>query len=216
MFPISSSLTRRLASLHRIARGFASPASSVPSRRSDFLPSLSPDSLLVRPAIPRTAAAHEEAGSCRLPAPYRNCAGASILFLRPRSWRQGRTSQVPGQPLREHALLFDPGGLNASGHYDTLSVAFRPVDNVGSAIGHLSRLNHTACSLAVYASWLGLLRSHHARLASRWRPTLAGQDLNLLGCFRRFLSVMSLHITSIPLRQALPGAPTDVTPSRWR
>lgn len=52
---------------------------------------------------------------------------------------------------------------------------------------------------------------HHARLASRWRPTLAGQDLNLLGCFRRFLSVMSLHITSILLRQALPGAPNDVT-----
>jgi hypothetical protein len=94
---------------------------------------------------------------------------------------------------------------------DASDVAFRSVDNVGSAIGHLSRLNHTACSLAVYASRLGLLRSHHARLASRWRPTLAGQDLNLLGCFRRFLSVMSLHITSIPLRQALPGAPTAVT-----
>ena len=99
---------------------------------------------------------------------------------------------------------------------DASDVAFRSVDNVGSAIGHISRLNHTACSLAVYASRLGLLRSHHARLASRWRPTLAGQDLNLLGCFRRFLSVMSLHITSIPLRQALPGAPTGVTPSRWR
>jgi hypothetical protein len=28
--------------------------------------------------------------------------------------------------------------------------------------------------------------------------------LNLLGCFRRFLSAMSLPITSIPLRQALP------------
>jgi hypothetical protein len=127
-----------------------------------------------------------------------------------------RISQVPGQPLREHALLFDPGGPNASGHYDALGVAFRSVDDVGSAIGHLSRLNHTACSLAVYASRLGLLRSHHARLASRWRPTLAGQDLNLLGCFRRFLSVMSPHITSIPLRQALPGAPTAVTPPRWR
>ena len=108
-----------------------------------------------------------------------------------------RISQVPGEPLREHALLFDPGGPNASGHYDAFDVAFRSVDDVGSAIGHISRLNHTACSLAVYTSRLGLLRSHHARLASRWRPTLAGQDLNLLGCFRRFLSVMSLHITSI-------------------
>ncbi len=99
----------------------------------------------------------------------------------------GRISQVPGQPLREHALLFDPGGPNASGHYDALGVAFRSVDDVGSTISHISRFNHTACSLAVYASRLGLLRSHHARLASRWRPTLAGPDLNPLGCFRRFL-----------------------------
>ena len=99
MFPISSSLTRRLASLHRIARGFASPASSVPSRRSDFLPSLSPDSLLVRPAIPRTAADHEEAGSCRLPAPRRNYAGASILFLRPRSWRRAGSPRFLGSPF---------------------------------------------------------------------------------------------------------------------
>jgi len=69
--------------------------------------------------------------------------------------------------LPEHALLFDTGRPNASGHYDALSVAFRSVDNVGSAIGHLSRLNHTACSLTVYTSPLGLLRSHHAKLASR-------------------------------------------------
>src|SRR5439155_19614299 len=31
---------------------------------------------------------------------------------------------------------------------------------VGSAFSHVSRLNHTACSLAVYASQLGLLRSN--------------------------------------------------------
>src|SRR5207244_2091758 len=66
------------------------------------------------------------------------------------------------------------------------------------------RLNHTACSPAVYASRLGLLRSHHATLASRWRPTFAGQDLNLLGCFSK------VHITSILLRQASPGAPAGV------
>jgi hypothetical protein len=63
---------------------------------------------------------------------------------------------LPGcwSALREHALLFDPGGSNASGHYDALSVAFRSVDDVGPAIGHISRLNHTVCSLAVYASRL--------------------------------------------------------------
>ena len=53
----------------------------------------------------------------------------------------GRISQVPGQPLREHALLFDPGGPDASGHCDTPDVAFPTVDSVGSAFRHLSRLN---------------------------------------------------------------------------
>ncbi len=39
----------------------------------------------------------------------------------------------------------------------------------------LSRLDHTACTLAVYASQAGLPQ-HHARLASGWWPPLAGQD----------------------------------------
>jgi hypothetical protein len=45
----------------------------------------------------------------------------------------GGISQVPGQPLREHALLFDPGGPHASGPCDAPDVAFPPVDLVGSA-----------------------------------------------------------------------------------
>jgi hypothetical protein len=215
MFPISSSLTRRLASLHRIARDSllrlpryhqGVPTSCRPSRPTHF-------SFVWRYHALLRIMRKRGVAVCRLlvgTAPVPQSSSFATLV------ETSRISQVPGQPLREHALLFDPGGLNASGHYDALSVAFRPVDDVGSAIGHLSRLNHTACSLAVYASRLGLLRRHHARLASRWRPALAGQDLNLLGCFRRFLSVMSLHITSIPLRQALPGAPAGVTPSRWR
>ena len=69
-------------------------------------------------------------------------------------------SQVPRQPLCEHALLFDPGGPRASGHCDARDVAFRSADGVGSAFSHVSRLNYTACSLAVYASRLGLLRSN--------------------------------------------------------
>lgn len=212
MFPINSSLTRRLASLHRIARGSllrllryhqGVPTSCRPSRPAHC-------SFVWRYHVLLRVMRKRGVAVCRLlvgtaPVPQ------SSSFARARGDKQ----DLPGSwatPSRTCSLLFDPGGPNASGHYDALSVAFRSVDNVGSAIGHLSRLNHTACSLAVYASRLGLLRSHHARLASRWRPTLAGQDLNLLGCFRRFLSAMSLHITSIPLRQALPGAPTAVTP----
>ena len=206
MFPISSSLIRRLASLHRIARDsllrFPRYYQGVPTSHSPFRPTHFS-------FVWRYHALLRPGGSGELP-----FAGSSSELRRclnplpsPAFVEMSRISQVPGQPLREHALLFDPGGPNASGHYDALSVAFRSVDDVGSAIGHLSRLNHTACSLAVYASRLGLLRSHHARLASRWRPTLAGQDLNLLGCFRRFLSAMSLHITSIPLRPSFAWRP---------
>lgn len=104
---------------------------------------------------------------------------------------RGDGQDLPGSwtaPSRTCSALRSRRTGCAKATNDASDVAFRSVDNVGSAIGHLSRLNHTACSLAVYASRLGLLRSHHARLASRWRPTLAGQDLNLLGCFRRFLS----------------------------
>jgi hypothetical protein len=214
MFPTSSSLTRRLASLHRIARGSllrlpryhqGVPTSCRPFRPTHFSFVWRYHALLpvMRKRGVAVSGSLSELRRCLNPLPS------------PALVETSRISQVPGQPLREHALLFDPGGPDASGHCDTPDVAFRSVDDVGSAIGHLSRLNHTACSLAVYASRLGLLRSHHARLASRRRPTLAGQDLNLLGCFRRFLHVMSLHITSIPLRQALPGAPT-AAPLRLR
>ena len=100
----------------------------------------------------------------------------------------------PGQPLREHALLFDPGGPNAPRPLTTHSVlpSVRLTTSAPRSVIFRGS-NHTACSLAVYASRLGLLRSHHARLAYRWRPTLAGQDLNLLDCFRRFLCNVTSH-----------------------
>jgi hypothetical protein len=46
--------------------------------------------------------------------------------------------------------------------------------------------------------------------------TPGGAGLEPAGCNRRFHSAMSLHITLILPRQALPGAPTAVTPRRWR
>ena len=107
-------------------------------------------------------------------------------------------SQVPRQPLSRTCSALRPRRTACiRPGCDARDVAFRAADDVGSAFSHLSRLNHTACSLAVYASQLGLLRiEHHARLASRWRPTLAGQDSHLLGCFRRFPLCASTHIVS--------------------
>jgi hypothetical protein len=71
----------------------------------------------------------------------------------------GISHAPPATPLRTCPDL-RPGGPRASGHCDAPDVAFRAVDGVGSAFSHLSRLNHTACSLAVYASQLGSLQSN--------------------------------------------------------
>jgi hypothetical protein len=60
------------------------------------------------------------------------------------------------------------------GPYSTAGVAFRCLDHVGFLSSVLSRLHHTAYALAIYASQDGLPH-HHARLASGWRPPLAGQ-----------------------------------------
>ena len=86
-----------------------------------------------------------------------------------------RTSQVPGGPHYERALLFDPGGTSALGRYcalmlpSAISTASAPTRTI------ISGLNHTARSLAVYASQDGLPH-HHARLASGWLASLSGRD----------------------------------------
>jgi hypothetical protein len=58
-------------------------------------------------------------------------------------------------------------------------VAFRAANCVGSHNPSITGLNHTACSLVVYASQLSFLASQsygHARLTSSWWSTLAGWD----------------------------------------
>ena len=72
MFPSSSSIIRRLASLHRIPRDrFSGFVGTIKALR---LPIVLPAPLaFVRRAVPRTAARHEAAGSCCWPAPHRYC-----------------------------------------------------------------------------------------------------------------------------------------------
>jgi hypothetical protein len=86
-----------------------------------------------------------------------------------------RTSQVPGEPHYERALLFDSGGTSALGHYHALMLpsAFSTASAPARTV--ISELNHTARSLAVYASQDGLPH-HHARLASGWLAGLSGRD----------------------------------------
>ena len=76
-----------------------------------------------------------------------------------------RTSQVPGGPHYERALLFDPGGTSTLGHYRASMLPSAKLKASAPTRTGISGLNHTARPLAVYASQDGLPH-HHARLAS--------------------------------------------------
>jgi len=95
---------------------------------------------------------------------------------------------LPGSlgDLCVHALLFDPGGSAAPAR--SLSAPLLPSVRfkTSAPTSRLSRLNPTACTLAVYASQPGLpLR--HARLASGWGPAFPGRALHPRDPFVRFL-----------------------------
>ena len=82
-----------------------------------------------------------------------------------------RSSQVPGEPRYERALLFDPGGTSALGHCRASVLSSAKSTTSTPTMSSISGLNHTAHSLAVYASQGGLPH-HHARLASGWLASL--------------------------------------------
>ena len=84
-----------------------------------------------------------------------------------------------------HALLSDPGGTSAPGHLRRFGAAFRHYYDVGSHNTPLSGLHHTAYTLAVYASPLGLPLSC-ARLASGCWPALPGGTGYPLGSTAKF------------------------------
>jgi hypothetical protein len=100
-----------------------------------------------------------------------------------------RTSQVPGGPHYERAVLFDPGGILKLGHCraSVLSSTFSTVS--ASATIVISGLNRTAHASAVYASQDELLH-RHARLASGWLASLSGRDWHPLGPNERFQVIL--------------------------
>lgn len=84
-------------------------------------------------------------------------------------------SQVPGgSPPVNMPCSWTPVGSPAPDRLRCRDAAFWIIHAIGSHDVKLSRLRHTACSLAVYASQCGLPR-HHARLASGCRPALPGR-----------------------------------------
>jgi hypothetical protein len=150
--------------------GDSSPASSVLRECSDFPSSFPPRSLSFAGryhGLPFVVTA----GSCCWPAPRRYFMPVpQSSAFDSHSWRRRDLLGSSATPLRS-CLLFDSGGPHAPGHCDARDVAFRAADDVGSAFSRISRLNHTACSLAVYASRLGLLRSNTSRVGR-----LTGRD----------------------------------------
>ena len=87
-------------------------------------------------------------------------AGASILCLRLPLVETTGSPRFPGNPFANMPCSSTPADHMHQALCDARDVAFRAADDVGSAFSHVSRLNHTAYSLAVYASQLGLLRSN--------------------------------------------------------
>jgi len=117
-----------------------------------------------------------------------------------------RTSQVPGEPRCVHALLFDPGGVVPVRSVQPVHTAFRHLYGVGPHGADISGLNHTACTLAVYASQITVTRIH-ARLASGWWPTFARWDWLPTGFLTQFPDG---YPVVLPKRPGLPGAHKSV------
>jgi hypothetical protein len=140
----------------------SSPVSTVLSRRYDSLPSFPPRFVSFARPVPRL---HSRFAPAR--AECRRVGPGVVHPVSPSGLSLGddRGSHVPGEPQCASALLSDPG---RSDHTRPLTVRRhgpRYNHNEGSCELCLSRLNHTALALAVYASQGGLLL-HHARLAS--------------------------------------------------
>ena len=156
LFPCDRSVTRHLASLDRIARvHFSGFTGTIKVLR---LPAVLPGLLsFVRAPVPRTPACVRRRGVA--------VSGSSSELHRclnpPPSLALVEIAGSPrflGNPFALMPCSSTPADRAHPATNDAPNTAFRTVDNVGSTISHLSRLNHTACSLAVYASQLGLLR----------------------------------------------------------
>ena len=172
MFPSNGLITRRPASLPRVPGGASSPASAVLSGRYDFLPPVSPRFVAFawryhsqRSCFARTRPSAAAGGSPGVGHPV-SPAGKLVSG-------NGRISYVPGEPRLCSCPALRP----------RQDRRIRPLRCVGAAPAVsttkapafvLSRLNHTASALAVYASQAGSPR-HHARLASGCWPDSSGR-----------------------------------------
>ena len=116
-----------------------------------------------------------------------------------------RASQVPGESSRTSALLLDPGRATLPLSPQQDGVAPADQTTKATAIMTISRLNHTASVLAVYASRFGFPYTGKTRF--RWVTALTGWVSNPLDSDGEFQ--VGFASLSIPTPQASPGA-TDL------
>jgi hypothetical protein len=117
-------------------------------------------------------------------------------------------SHVPGEPQCAHALFLRPRWHQAARPITAARRGLPYMMRTTSAptISPLSRLNHTAYALAVYASQRGSLRDH-ARLASGCRSALPGRTGYLLGSYEGFQACGLWTHFAVLLSQVFRGAP---------
>lgn len=123
-----------------------------------------------------------------------------LRVARPFTAGEGRISQVPGGPPVRALRPQTPAGPRRLA-WRRSDAASAPDEGAGSREEFVSRLNHAAHALPVYASQPGL-PPHHATLGSRLVASLCRAGFVLLGPTEGF---GQLH--DVLLLQALPGAP---------
>jgi hypothetical protein len=127
-----------------------------------------------------------------------------------------RASQVPRQPLCEHALLFDPGGPDAPRPLTT-----HPMLPSAQLTASAPRSVTFRGSITQPVRSLSTLRSsdYSDRTPRKTRfplvANLVGTGLSPAGLHQE-VSTCVFNSHRFPLLEAFPGAPTAVTPSRWR
>ena len=200
--------------------GASSPASTVLSKRYDFLPPIPPHFVsFAWRYLGCTRCVRSLADECAAEA----WSWSPGISGREFAEETSRISQVPGEPQLSVCTCSrpTPAGLLAPDHTVQQRGPWSSNRQRLPRIG-LSTLNSMAFGLAVYASQCGLPQ-HHARLASsRWSGA-TGRASHPQGSDERFQSCF-LHL--IPLSQALLGAiachleqfrtATELTPGRSR
>ena len=171
MFPSNGLITRRPASLPRVQVGASSPASTVLSGRYDFLPPVPPHFVSFAWRYHPSARVSPARGRAL---PWAGLLELVTRYLRPGigQWRRQDLLRSWGTPIVLLPCSSTPVGPT---HQAMQCIGVAPAVSTAKAPAFvLSRLNHTASALAVYASQARLPR-HHARLASGCWPDSFGR-----------------------------------------